>query len=276
MKTTMKRLTALLVALLLCVGVVSAATTLPSGWSTTKPSGSVVSVYGSTTTYGGESQAIKSGPLYKSKWYYQVSDKKNTNNQSFRIPAVSDLFEINDGWELAYVAVAANSSGNRQPGASFLLSSSGGSMVYYFEQKATPKPTEAPVTEKPTEKPTEVPPTEKPTEKPTEVPPTEKPTEKPTEVPPTEKPTEEPTAAPTEEPTAAPTEEPTVAPTAEPTATPTAAPTVAPTKKPGNTDIPKTSDRTYPVQMALLLGGAFCLLIAAGTGIKSRKLRKNK
>ena len=67
MKTTMKRLTALLVALLLCVGVVSAATTLPSGWSTTrKPSGSVVSVYGSTTTYGGESQAIKSGPLYKS------------------------------------------------------------------------------------------------------------------------------------------------------------------------------------------------------------------
>ena len=255
MKTTMKRLTAVFVALLVCVGVVSAATTLPSGWSTTKPSGSVVSVYGSTTTYGGESQAIKSGPLYKSKWYYQVSDKKNTNNQSFRIPAVSDLFEINDGWELAYVAVAANSSGNRQPGASFLLSSSGGSMVYYFEQKATPKPTEAPVTEKPTEKPTEVPPTEKPTEKPTEVPPTEKPTEKPT---------------------AAPTEEPTVAPTAEPTATPTAAPTVAPTKKPGNTDIPKTSDRTYPVQMALLLGGAFCLLIAAGTGIKSRKLRKNK
>ena len=232
MKTTMKRLTAVFVALLLCVGVVSAATTLPSGWSTTKPSGSVVSVYGSTTTYGGESQAIKSGPLYKSKWYYQVSDKKNTNNQSFRIPAVSDLFEINDGWELAYVAVAANSSGNRQPGASFLLSSSGGSMVYYFEQKATPKPTAAP--------------------------------------------TEEPTAAPTEEPTAAPTEEPTVAPTAEPTATPTAAPTVAPTKKPGNTDIPKTSDRTYPVQMALLLGGAFCLLIAAGTGIKSRKLRKNK
>ncbi|MDD7413602.1 MAG: hypothetical protein PUK86_10385 [bacterium] len=135
MKTTMKRLTALLVALLVCVGVVSAATTLPSGWSTTKPSGSVVSVYGSTTTYGGESQAIKSGPLYKSKWYYQVSDKKNTNNQSFRIPAVSDLFEINDGWELAYVAVAANSSGNRQPGASFLLSSSGGSMVYYFDRR---------------------------------------------------------------------------------------------------------------------------------------------
>lgn len=60
MKTTMKRLTAVFVALLVCVGVVSAATTLPSGWSTTKPSGSVVSVYGSTTTYGGESQAIKS------------------------------------------------------------------------------------------------------------------------------------------------------------------------------------------------------------------------
>ena len=46
------------------------------------------------------------------------------------------MFTIADGYELAYVSVAGNSSGNRQPGASFLLSSSGGSMVYYFKRSA--------------------------------------------------------------------------------------------------------------------------------------------
>ena len=139
-----KRITAFLLCLVMALSLIPTTVwAVAEGWSTKKPSGSVVSVYGTTTTYGDEKNAIKSGPLYSSKWYKQVSDKKNTNNQSFTIPQVSDLFELNDGWELAYVTVAANSSGQRQPGASFLLSSSGGSMVYYFK-KSTPTPPPTP------------------------------------------------------------------------------------------------------------------------------------
>ena len=136
MQKSVKRLTSVfLIALLICTMLPMSAFAA-NDWATTKPSGSVVSVYGTTTTYGDEKNAIISGPLYSSKWYTQVSPTTNTNNQNFTIPEVSELFTIADGWELAYVSVAGNSSGNRQPGSSFLLSSSGGSMVYYFQQKA--------------------------------------------------------------------------------------------------------------------------------------------
>lgn len=103
----------------------------PSGWTTTKPSGSYVMVYATTTA------AIKSGPLYGSQWYYQVSATANTNNQNYVIPAVSTLFELNSGWEIDYVYVTGNSSGQRQPGNSILLASSGATLVYYFK-KSTP------------------------------------------------------------------------------------------------------------------------------------------
>lgn len=140
MKGIPKKIASILLAVIMLTAMLPTtafAAYTASGWTTTKPSGSVVSVYGTTTTYGTESDAILSGPLYNSKWYYQVSAKANTNNQSYTIPAVSTLFTIADGWTLKYVSVAGNSSGNRQPGSSILLSSSGASLVYYFEKTST-------------------------------------------------------------------------------------------------------------------------------------------
>lgn len=136
MNHRVSKFTCLLLALLMVCTLLPATVFASDGWTTSKPSGSIVSVYGTTTTYEDENKAILSGPLYKSKWYYQVSPKTDTNNTSFHIPQVSELFTIAEGWELKYVSVTGNSSGNRQPGASFLLASSGGSMVYYFEKTA--------------------------------------------------------------------------------------------------------------------------------------------
>lgn len=139
-----KRLLAFLLVLIMVIGMLPTsvfAASLPSGWTTTKPSGSYVTVYGTTTTYGSESQAIKSGPLYGSKWYYQVSSTANTSNQSYTIPQVSTLFELNDGWTLDHVTVTANSGGDRQPGSSILLASSGATLVYYFKQTTPATPT---------------------------------------------------------------------------------------------------------------------------------------
>ena len=125
----MKKTIALLMALVMVLCLLPSMTlAVPAGWSTTKPSGSVVSLYGTPEN------AIKSGPLYKTKLYYQVSPEKNTNNYSFAIPAFADFFELNPGWTIDYVNVAANSSGQKQPGSSILLSSSGGSLVYYFKR----------------------------------------------------------------------------------------------------------------------------------------------
>ena len=227
-------------------------TEVPPTWTPIEPQGNYVSVTGKTRTAGEESLVAKNGPMSPVIWYYPLPD--DVEDMDYVIPELSELFELNEGWKLVGVSVDAKTTGMKQPGETIQLDAKGARLTYYFDRDKLP-------VDEPTATPT--------------VKPTEEPTVAPTEEP-TAAPTEEPTVAPTEEPTVAPTEEPTVAPTAEPTATPTAAPTVAPTKKPGNTDIPKTSDRTYPVQMALLLGGAFCLLIAAGTGIKSRKLRKNK
>jgi len=126
-----KKITTLTLAFCLVLGALTlTVNAAPSGWTTTKPSGSVVSAYGTP------SAAIKSGPVYGSgsTLYYQVSTTANTNNQSFTIPSVSSFFVLNDGWVIDYVYVSGNSSGQRQPGGSFLLSSSGGSMVYYFKQ----------------------------------------------------------------------------------------------------------------------------------------------
>ena len=131
-----RRILSCLLALIMTLSLLPMNVLAAGNWVTTRPSGSVVSVYGTTTTYGQEKNAIKSGPLYGSKWYQQVSPKKNTNNMSYTIPPVSELFTLNDGWKLKYVSVAGNSSGERQPGASILLSSSGASLVYYFEKKA--------------------------------------------------------------------------------------------------------------------------------------------
>ena len=136
-----KRITALLLCLVMVLSLIPTTVWAAATWTTTKPDGSVVSVYGTTTTYGAESQAIKSGPLYKTKWYQQISPQKNTNNTSYTIPQVSELFTLNEGWKLKYVSVAGNSSGERQPGSSILLSSSGASLVYYFEKETPTTPT---------------------------------------------------------------------------------------------------------------------------------------
>lgn len=139
LKQNGRRLLATIMSAVMCFGLLQtmalAAGTPPAGWSTSKPGGSSVSAYG-TCIDGAETQAIISGPLYGSKWYNQVSTSANTNNYSYRIPQVSELFTIADGYELAYVSIAGNSSGQRQPGSTFLLSSSGGSMVYYFKRSA--------------------------------------------------------------------------------------------------------------------------------------------
>ena len=219
-------------------------TEVPPTWTPIEPQGNYVSVTGKTRTAGEESLVAKNGPMSPVIWYYPLPD--DVEDMDYVIPELSELFELNEGWKLVGVSVDAKTTGMKQPGETIQLDAKGARLTYYFDRDKLPvdEPTATP-TVKPTEEPTVAP-------------------------------TEEPTAAPTEEPTVAPTEEPTVAPTAEPTATPTAAPTVAPTKKPGNTDIPKTSDRTYPVQMALLLGGAFCLLAALGAGMKYRNLRKDK
>lgn len=120
---------ALLIAILILGCNVLPVLAAPSGWTPNKPSGSVVSVYGSPAS------AIKSGPLYRSELYYQVSTIPNTNNIPFTVPSYSSFFELNDGWVLDYVSVAGNSSGQRQPGGTFLLASSGGSMLYYFRRE---------------------------------------------------------------------------------------------------------------------------------------------
>ena len=219
-------------------------TEVPPTWTPIEPQGNYVSVTGKTRTAGEESLVAKNGPMSPVIWYYPLPD--DVEDMDYVIPELSELFELNEGWKLVGVSVDAKTTGMKQPGETIQLDAKGARLTYYFDRDKLPvdEPTATP-TVKPTEEPTVAP-------------------------------TEEPTAAPTEEPTVAPTEEPTVAPTAEPTATPTAAPTVAPTKKPGNTDIPKTSDRFYPMQMSLLLGGAFCLLAALGAGMKYRNLRKDK
>lgn len=126
-----KRLLAFLLVLIMVIGMLPTsvfAASLPSGWTTTKPSGSVVSVYGTPEN------AIKSGPVYSSKWYNQVSTEKNTNNYSYTIPQVSTLFELNDGWTIDYVST---SNGNKQPGSTAYLKSSGDGFVYYFKTTTT-------------------------------------------------------------------------------------------------------------------------------------------
>lgn len=108
------------------------------------------------------------------------------------------------------------------------------------------EPTEEPV-EEPTEEPVEEPveePTEEPAEEPTEEPveePTEEPVEEPTEEPaeePTEEPSEEPVEEPVEEPTEEPVEEPTEEPVEEPTEEPTEEPVEEPTEEPVEEPVP--------------------------------------
>ena len=70
--------------------------------------------------------------------YQQISEDKNTNNYSYTVPQVSELFELYDGWEIDYVST---NSGNVQPGKNITLNSSGGSLVYYFKQSAPTVPT---------------------------------------------------------------------------------------------------------------------------------------
>lgn len=101
-------------------------------WKTTKPSGSVVSVYGTTTSYGDEKNAIKSGPLFGSTWYTQVSTKKDTNNKSFTIPPVSELFTLNDGWELAYEDYRYSHPRNDSLGMNFKHQ-----ITYWFQENCT-------------------------------------------------------------------------------------------------------------------------------------------
>ena len=134
MKKVSKRLTGLLLILcfvlsqasLFTVFTVSAA--IPPGWSTTKPSGSSVNVWGTPDN------AIKSGPVYGSQVYFQVSPTANTNNRPYTIPSVNTLFELEDGWTIDYVSTT--SGGLRQPGNSILLASSGAGLVYYFKRTA--------------------------------------------------------------------------------------------------------------------------------------------
>ena len=101
---------------------------LPEGWTTVQPSGSYVSAYGTPAN------AFRSGPVYGSSWYYQVSPTANTYNQLYTVPQVSLLFVLNDGWELNYVGVGGTMSGSIQPGQSFFLGITGGSMVYSFRR----------------------------------------------------------------------------------------------------------------------------------------------
>lgn len=102
---------------------------------------SKASYKGTVTLYGTPEAAIKKGPTYGSKVKIDLGTRtgQSWNNVSYRIPQVSEYFELNDGWTIDYVSVAGNSSGNRQPGGSFLLGMSGGSMVYYFKQTAVQK-----------------------------------------------------------------------------------------------------------------------------------------
>ncbi|NBI64998.1 hypothetical protein D3Z38_18645 [Clostridiales bacterium] len=88
--------------------------------------------------YGTPEAAIKTGPTYGSKVKIDLGTKmgQSWNNVSYRIPQVNEYFTLNDGWTIDYVSVAGNSSGKRQPGTSFLLGMSGGSMVYYFKKTA--------------------------------------------------------------------------------------------------------------------------------------------
>ncbi len=121
--------TKLLLLFLLVIGLtVLPVLAAPPGWSYTKPSGSVVSAYGTPA------EAFSVGPVYNSQMYYQASPTKNTNNVPFTIPYASSFFTVNPGWVLDYVYVSGNSSGSRSQGSNFYLSSSGGSMVYYFRR----------------------------------------------------------------------------------------------------------------------------------------------
>lgn len=91
---------------------------------------------GKVSIYGTPEAAIKTGPVYATRINIPVSEpgRPSLNNVDYRIPQVSEHFELNEGWTIDYVYVAGNSAGQRQPGSTFLLSASGGSMVYYFKQ----------------------------------------------------------------------------------------------------------------------------------------------
>ena len=47
-------------------------------------------------------------------------------------------------------------------------------------------------------------------------------------------------------------------------------------QNPEDDDVPKTTDNLYPIQMTLLFGSMFCLIVAAFARIKSMKLRRNR
>ncbi|MCL2841342.1 MAG: hypothetical protein FWE05_11280 [Defluviitaleaceae bacterium] len=100
----------------------------PPGWTTIRPSGSVVSVWGTPAN------AIRSGPVWGSQLFFQVSPTPNTNNRPFTIPSVNSLFTLEPGWVIDYV----HDGSRRQPGQTTLLFSSGTTLVYYFRQAAPP------------------------------------------------------------------------------------------------------------------------------------------
>ena len=100
----------------------------PPGWSTIRPSGSVVTVWGTPAT------AFSSGPEWGNRLHHQVSPTANTNNRQFLIPQVNFFFTLNPGYVLDYVFDGQR----RQPGSHTLLFSSGQTLVYYFRRIPDP------------------------------------------------------------------------------------------------------------------------------------------
>lgn len=61
----------------------------------------------------------------------------NVNNQSFRIPGVDEIFNVQTGTACSYVMT---NHGERSPGASVLLQNGGKELIYYFSGGSTPTP----------------------------------------------------------------------------------------------------------------------------------------
>ena len=92
-----------------------------------------VTIYGTTDEYNKESEAF-TGPTYRNKVTITLPDRTGSsyNNVEFTVPQVSDYFTVKSGWKLKSIMGDGNHGGELSPGGTFLLSMSGGGLVYTF------------------------------------------------------------------------------------------------------------------------------------------------
>jgi uncharacterized repeat protein (TIGR02543 family) len=105
----------------------------PNALASSEQEVSRVTIYGVTLIPDMESSVFKNGPTASKKMTIRVSDSANTAGQEYTIQPYNRYFEIDSDWQLAYVEVEGETSGQRQPNETFLLTNNGGTIIYYFQ-----------------------------------------------------------------------------------------------------------------------------------------------